>query len=103
MEGTYELFVRPVLHWTDQDTVAVVVVEDTSLLITSIGGKWEYYGEVGLYLLLGIDDSGEDVVGACLQCFHRFVFDWGSSLGICGLDFLPDLFHVAFLNGHGRS
>ena len=28
LEDTDELFVRPILHWTDQDTVFVVVVED---------------------------------------------------------------------------
>ena len=28
LSDTYEIFVRPVIHWTDQDTANVVVVED---------------------------------------------------------------------------
>ena len=53
-------------------------------------------------MLLGIDDLSKDVVGACLQCFCRFIFDWEISLGLGGLDVLPDLFHVAFFSVHGR-
>ena len=56
----------------------------------------ESSGEVGCYLLLRINDLGEDVVGACTQCFHQFVFVWGHVLGLGGIDVLPDLFHVAF-------
>ena len=53
-------------------------------------------------MLLGIDDLGEDVVGACLQCFHWLVFIWGCTLSLGGLDVLPDLRHVAFFSEHGR-
>ena len=50
---------------------------------------------VGSYPLLGINDIGEDVVGACLQYFHCFVFVCGFTLSLGGLDVLPDLLHVA--------
>ena len=56
---------------------------------------------VGCYPLLGIDDLGEDMVGACLQCFHCFVFVWGIALGLGVIDVLPDMFHVAFCSVHG--
>ena len=53
-------------------------------------------------MLLGIDDLGEDVVGACLQCFHWLVFIWGCTLSLGGIDVLPDIRHVAFFSEHGR-
>ena len=45
-----------------------------------------------------MDDLGEDVVGEYLQCFHWFAFVWLSSLGLGGLDLLPDLIHVTFFS-----
>ena len=80
LEDTDELFFRPVLHWEYQDTVSFVFVEDKYVFFTPLGGNWESSREVGCYPLLWIDDLGEDVVGACLQFFHWFVFVLGSVL-----------------------
>ena len=42
------------------------------------------------------------MVGACFQFFHWFVFVWGCSLSLGGLDVIPDFLHVDFFCGHGR-
>ena len=54
------------------------------------------------YPLLGVDGIGKDVVGACLQCFHCFVFVWGCILSLVVIDVLPNMLHVSFYGGHGR-
>ena len=102
LEDTDETFVLPIIHWEDRDTVDVLVVEDKYLFITPVGGYWEYSGEVGSYLLLGIDDIVKEVDGACIQCFHRFFFVWGCALGLGGLDVLTDIFHVTLFSVHER-
>ena len=102
MEDTDEIFVCPALCRTYQDTVSVVLVENKQLLITSVEVKSESSIEVGCYPLLVINNIGEDVVGTCLQYFHKFAVVWGGALGLGILDFLPDLFHVVFCSVHGR-
>ena len=58
LEDRDEIVVLPIPHWADQDTVSVVFAEDKKLFITPVGFYWESSGEVGSYLLLGIDDIG---------------------------------------------
>ena len=64
LEDTDEIFVCSVLHWAYQDTVAVILVEEKQVFIYPFGCDWELANEFGFYPLLGIDDIGEDVVGA---------------------------------------
>ena len=53
------------------DNVYAVVVEDKQLFVPPFVGDKEIDGEVGHNVLLRIDDLYEDLVGTCLQLFHR--------------------------------
>ena len=101
-KDTDELFLRPIIHWLYLGNFSVVLVGDKLIFVSPVVCDWEPSGEVGCYILLVINDIGKDVVGACLPCFHCFVFVWGCTLSLGGNYVLPDLLHVDFYNGHGR-
>ena len=101
LEGTDELIIRSDLHGAHQDNIAVIFEEDKKLFVYPVGCYWELSSEVGNYHLLGIDDTGKDLVGACIQFIYRCLLWWSWIRCSHRMDILLDLLHVSFCIGHG--
>ena len=72
LEDRNDFFIRSSLHGYYQDTIDGIIIEDKKLSVSPVRCEWETASAFGHYLLLGINNLGNDLVGVCLQFIHRF-------------------------------